>query len=115
VIENIEPCIDGGRYPVKRIVGQELKVSADLFEDGHDQISVLLKWRKTGDPDWHQTPMAPTENDRWEATCLFIENAQHEYTVEAWEDPFKSWRVEYAKKYGAGNVDLRTELDTGLA
>src|SRR5215467_8719578 len=42
----------------------------------------------------------------------FIENAQHEYTVEAWEDDFKSWQVEYAKKYGAGNLDL-TELDEG--
>jgi starch synthase (maltosyl-transferring) len=107
----MEPCIDGGRYPVKRIVGQELKVSADVY--GHDQLCVLLKWRKIGRPDWHQTPMAPTENDRWEATCHFIENAQHEYTVEAWEDAFKSWQVEYAKKYGAGNLDLRTELDSG--
>ena len=113
VIENIEPCINGGRYPVKRVVRQELKVSADVFKDGHNQISVLLKWRKVGKPDWHQTPMAPTENDRWEAICHFIENAPHEYTIEAWEDAFKSWQVEYAKKYGAGNVDLRTELDEG--
>jgi starch synthase (maltosyl-transferring) len=111
VIENTEPCIDGGRYPVKRVVGQELKVSADVFKDGHDQISVLLKWRKVGEPVWHQTPMAQTENDRWEAICHFIENAHHEYTIEAWEDAFRSWQVEYAKKYGAGNLDLRTELD----
>jgi hypothetical protein len=27
----------------------------------------------------HQKPMAQTENDRWEAACHFIENAQHEY------------------------------------
>jgi starch synthase (maltosyl-transferring) len=111
VIENIEPCIDGGRYPVKRVVGQELKVSADVFKDGHDQISVLLKWRKAGEGDWHQTPMKPTENDRWEAICHFIENAPHEYTIEAWEDAFRSWQVEYGKKYAAGNLDLRTELD----
>jgi len=113
VIENMEPCIDGGRYPVKRIVGQELNVSADVSTVGNHQLSALLKWRKIAKPDWHQTPMAQTENDRWEATCLFIENAQHEYTIEAWEDAFKSWQVEYAKKYGAGNLDLRTELDEG--
>jgi starch synthase (maltosyl-transferring) len=111
VIENIEPCIDGGRYPVKRVVGQELKVSADVFKDGHDQISVSLKWRKVGESDWRQTPMEATENDRWEAVCHFIENALHEYTIEAWEDSFRSWQVEYAKKYAAGNLDLRTELD----
>ena len=113
VIENIKPCIDGGRYPVKRIVGQELKVSAHVSKNGHDQISVLLKWRKIGKPDWHQTPMAQTENDRWEAACHFIENALHIYTVEVWEDTFKSWRVEYAKQYGAVNLDLRAELDEG--
>jgi len=113
VIENVEPCIDGGRYPVKRIVGQKLRVSAVVSNNGHDQLSVLLKWREIGNPDWHQTTMAQTENDRWEADCHFIENAQHEYTVEAWEDAFKSWQVEYAKKYGAGNLDLRNELDEG--
>jgi starch synthase (maltosyl-transferring) len=113
VIENVEPCIDGGRFPVKRIVGEELKVSAHVSKNGHDQISVLLKWRKIGNPDWHQTPMAQTENDRWEAACHFIENALHTYTVEVWEDTFESWRVEYAKKYGAVNLALRAELDEG--
>jgi len=113
VIENMEPCIDGGRYPVKRIVGQELKVWAVVSTVGHDQLSVLLKWRKIGNPDWHQKPMAQTENDRWEAACHFIEHGQYEYTVEAWEDAFKSWQVEYARKYGVGNLVLRTELDEG--
>jgi len=111
VIENIEPSLDGGRYPIKRVVGQELKVSGDIFKDGHEQMCAVLKWRKQGEADWHQTPMKQTENDRWEAICHFIENALHEYTIEAWEDPFKSWQVEYGKKYGAGNLDLRTELD----
>jgi starch synthase (maltosyl-transferring) len=43
VIENIDPCIDGGRYPIKRVVGQDLKVSADVFKDGHDKMAVNLK------------------------------------------------------------------------
>jgi starch synthase (maltosyl-transferring) len=111
VIENIEPSIDAGRYPTKRVVGQELKVSADIFKEGHDQMSAVLKWRKQGETDWHHTPMKLIENDRWEAICHFIENALHEYTVEAWEDGFRSWQVEYGKKYGAGSLDLRTELD----
>jgi starch synthase (maltosyl-transferring) len=113
VIENIDPCIDGGRYPIKRVVGQDLKVSADVFKEGHDQVSVNLKWRKVGQADWYQTPMRPLENDRWEAVCHFIENALHEFTIEAWEDHFKSWQVEYAKKFGAGNTELRTELEEG--
>ena len=113
VIENVDPCINGGRYPIKRVIGQELKVSADIFKDGHDQISANLKWRKASTADWNRTPMRPTENDRWEGICHFIENARHEFTIEAWEDHFKSWQVEFGKKYGAGNTDLRTEIDEG--
>ena len=97
VIENVDPCIDGGRYPIKRVIGQELKVSADIFKDGHEQTSAILKWRKATDADWNWTPMSPTENDRWTGVCHFIENAPHEYTIEAWEDHFKSWQVEYGK------------------
>jgi starch synthase (maltosyl-transferring) len=111
VIENLDPCIDGGRYPIKRVIGQELKVSADIFKQDNDQVSANLKWRKVTSADWNQTPMRPTENDRWEGVCHFIENAQYEFTIEAWEDHFKSWQVEYSKKYGAGNTNLRTELD----
>jgi starch synthase (maltosyl-transferring) len=113
VIENVEPCLDGGRYPIKRVIGQVLKVSADIFKDGHDQLSAVLKWRKVNDSDWYQTPMRQSENDRWEGVCHFIENALHEYTIEAWEDRFKSWQVEYGKKYGAGNTELQTELEEG--
>jgi starch synthase (maltosyl-transferring) len=60
VIENIDPSIDGGRYPIKRVIGQGLKVSADIFKDGHDQISAYLKWRKATNADWNRTPMRPT-------------------------------------------------------
>ncbi len=113
VIENVEPCLDGGRYPIKRVIGQALNVSADIFKDGHDQLCAILKWRKVGDPEWNSTQMRPLENDRWEGICHFIENALHEYTIEAWEDRFKSWQVEYGKKYGAGNFELRTEVEEG--
>jgi starch synthase (maltosyl-transferring) len=113
VIEGIKPCLDGGRYPIKRIVGEELKVSADIFKEGHDEICAVLKWRKKGRSDWYQTPLRPTTNDRWEGVCYFIENARHEYTIEAWQDEFRSWQIEYGKKATAGWTDLATELTEG--
>src|SRR5437868_2393495 len=37
VIENVTPqIIDGGRYPIKRVVGESVLVEADIFVDGHD-------------------------------------------------------------------------------
>jgi starch synthase (maltosyl-transferring) len=113
IIEAIEPCIDGGRYPVKRVIGQELAVSADIFKDGHDVVAAVLKWRVLGSAAWLETPMIAGENDRWSAVCYFTENATCEFTIEAWGDEFNSWAVEFQKKFAAGITDLATEIEEG--
>jgi starch synthase (maltosyl-transferring) len=113
IIEAIEPCIDGGRYPVKRVIGQELPVSADIFKDGHDVLTAVLKWRVLGSAVWSETPMIPGDNDRWSAVCDFTENATYEFTIEAWGDEFKTWALEFQKKFAAGITDLATEIEEG--
>jgi starch synthase (maltosyl-transferring) len=113
IIEAIDPCIDGGRYPVKRVTGQELRVSADIFKDGHDVIAAALKWRVRESAVWMETPMVPGENDRWSAVCYFTENANYEFTIEAWGDEFNSWAQEFQKKFAAGLTDLTTEIEEG--
>ncbi|GIV94129.1 MAG: hypothetical protein KatS3mg056_2838 [Chloroflexus sp.] len=45
IIEAVEPIIDGGRYPVKRIIGDTLVVSCDLFADGHDELAAVVRHR----------------------------------------------------------------------
>jgi starch synthase (maltosyl-transferring) len=113
IIEAIEPCIDAGRYPVKRVVGQDLRVSADVFKDGHDIIAAVLKWRVAGGALWLETPMIQGENDRWSAVCHFTKNANYEFTIEAWGDEFNSWAQEFQKKFAAGITDLTTEIEEG--
>ncbi|MBV8900093.1 MAG: DUF3416 domain-containing protein, partial [Verrucomicrobia bacterium] len=48
VIENIQPSIEGGRYPVKRVAGESLMISADILKEGHDVTAAVLKWRPQG-------------------------------------------------------------------
>lgn len=118
VIENVEPLIDGGRYPVKRVIGDDLIVEADIFKDGHDLISALLKWRKVGEIAWHETPMIPVDplpNDRWRGTCSLFENTAYETTIEAWGDAFRSWQHEFRKKFEAGVTPLLSETLEGAA
>src|SRR4029079_13658736 len=43
-IENVYPELDGGRFPVKRVVGDTVEVWADIFRDGHDKIAAVLKY-----------------------------------------------------------------------
>jgi starch synthase (maltosyl-transferring) len=115
VIENLKPLIDGGRYPVKRIVGEDLVVEADIFKDGHDVVAAVLKWRVIGKREWRETPMTFVDNDRWRGACTLYDNAIHEYTVEAWTDTFRSWQQEFAAKFKGGVSALRSEAMEGAA
>ena len=115
VIENLQPLIDGGRYPIKRVVGEDLFVEADIFKDGHDFVAAALRWRVLGENEWHDTAMTFVDNDRWRGACTFYTNAIYEYTVEAWTDTFRGWQHEFSKKFEAGIADLTSEALEGAA
>ena len=115
VIENVQPLLDGGRYPIKRIVGEDLVVEADIFKNGHDVVAAVLKWRVLSKPAWRETPMIFVDNDRWRGVCTLYDEDIHEYTVEAWTDTFRSWQQEFIKKFEGGISDLQSEALEGAA
>jgi starch synthase (maltosyl-transferring) len=115
VIDNVQPLIDCGRSPIKRVAGEDLVVEADIFKDGHDVVAAVLKWRVVGKRVWRETPMVFVDNDRWRGVCTLYDQAIHEYTVEAWTDTFRSWQQEFAKKFEGGISDLRSEALEGAA
>lgn len=115
VIENLQPLVDGGRYPVKRVVGEDLVVEADVFKDGHDVVAAALRWRPVGETRWHETPMSFVDNDRWRGFCTFYEVGTYEYTVEAWTDTFRGWQHEFTTKVEAGISVLTAEALEGAA
>src|SRR5215468_2990169 len=115
VIDNVQPLIDCGRSPVKRIVGEDLVVQADIFKDGHDVVAALLKWRAVGKRIWRETPMVFVDNDRWRGVCTLYDQGTHEYTVEAWTDIFRSWQREFTAKFEGGINSLRSEALEGAA
>ena len=115
VIENLQPLLDGGRYPIKRIVGDDLVVEADIFKDGHDVVAAILKWRVLRERQWRETPLAFLDNDRWRGVCTLYEGAIYEYTIEAWTDTFRGWQRQFAAKFGAGISELRSEALEGAA
>lgn len=114
VIENVRPLLDCGRYAVKRVAGQTMRVTADVFKDGHDVIAVMLKWRKVGARDWSETAMVHEGNDAWSGVFVPAEEADYEFTIEAWADAYASWREEFAKKHAGGQEDLSSEALEGV-
>lgn len=109
VIEAIEPAVDGGRFPIKRIVGDRVLIQADVFGDGHDAIQAALVYRKPGGSAWQRVPMRALHNDRWETLLTLDEIGQYRYTVEGWVDHFATWHRDLKKRVEAGQniaIDL---------
>lgn len=112
VITQIEPNVESGRFPVKRIAGDKITVTADIFADGHDALAALLRYRKKGRDSWAEAPMKEIANDRWTGEFIVAGLGVYEYTIEAWVDHFKSWRRDLAKRMDAGQV-TSADLLTG--
>ena len=114
VIEHVQPELDGGRYPVKRIVGERLEVIADIFKEGHDTIAGILRYKIPGAKQWQETAMHHVDNDSWAGSFVLSENTRYLYTVGAYIQGFETWRAELTKKRGIV-PDLSSELLEGKA
>jgi starch synthase (maltosyl-transferring) len=112
VIERIEPQIDAGRHPIKRVVGDQLLVTADIFADGHDLLDAALLLRADGEAAFAEYPMRPIDNDRWSGHAELLRNRWHHYAVEAWRDAFGTWRQGIVRKVDA-SVPVPVEIEEG--
>ena len=112
IIEGVAPEIDGGRFPIKRTVGERVLVEADIFTDGHDAISCLLQYRKEDATEWSEVAFEPLVNDRWRAEFTVSDLGRYRYTIAAWVDHFKSWRQDLAKR--VQEEDIAVALSVGI-
>ena len=109
VIESVEPEIDGGQFAIKRIVGDDVQVEADIFADGHDHVAARLLFRHRKVPTWTAAPMLPLANDRWRGSFPVARPGEYLYTVAGWIDHFATWRSDLEKRIAAAqeiSVDL---------
>jgi starch synthase (maltosyl-transferring) len=106
VIEYVYPELDGGRYAVKREVGDTVQVEADIFKEGHDALSAAVWYRAEDEEAWHEAPMRFWDNDRWRGSFTPDRNCRWLFTVVAWTDVFGTWQSDLRKKYDAGQEVL---------
>lgn len=111
-IEAIAPSIDGGRFAVKRTVGERIEVEADIFADGHGLLAAKVCWEGPGGSHRGCAAMQPVVNDRWQGTFVLERLGRYRFWIEAWVDTFATFRDELAKKSAAGR-DVRLELQEG--
>jgi starch synthase (maltosyl-transferring) len=108
LFEDVYPTVDGGRYPVKRIVGEDIEVWADVFRDGHDVLAGCLVWRRHNERKWNSTPLVFHQNDRWHATFRPTTPGRYVFALVAWTDSYATWRRDYLLKRTAG-ADVTVE------
>ena len=114
VIERVSPEVDCGRFPIKRVVGEQVRVEADVFADGHDALSCQVLYRRETESDWDAKPMHLLESGRWRAEFPVEELGRYRYTIEGWIDPFKTWRNDIIKRIQTQD-DLRIEFAVGAS
>jgi starch synthase (maltosyl-transferring) len=112
VIENVQPVVDCGRFPIKRTIGETVVVTADVFGDGHDAVRAVLLSRQRGEAHWQASPMTALGNDAWRGSFVVTELGQTEYAVRGWVDGFDTWHRDLKKRIEAGQ-DVAIDLQIG--
>jgi starch synthase (maltosyl-transferring) len=116
-IEEVTPSVACGRYPAKAVVGELVPVSAVSYREGHDALGVNVVWQGPDGAARPFTRMSPGEPglDQWHALIKPDAVGRWTFTVEAFDDPYGTWRYAVVKKIGAGQgvEDLANDLAEG--
>jgi starch synthase (maltosyl-transferring) len=117
VIAAVSPSIDGGRHPVKGIVGDVVAVEATVFRHGHDRVRAALRWFSPGDITVRERPMSLVNAglDAWRGEFRLEQQGRYRFTVVAWTDLFASWVEEFRKRVNAAQPDVVSEIAEGLS
>ncbi|MCB0878197.1 MAG: DUF3416 domain-containing protein [Thermoleophilia bacterium] len=114
MIDAVTPQLDAGATAIKRIVGEPVRVEAQLFADGHDVIAGALRYRPAGSgAPWHEVPMTNVADDTFAATFTPDTLGRWEYQVRGGIDQFGSWQHAFPRRAGedaALNLRIGAEL-----
>ena len=113
VIDDIRPQLDCGSFFIKRVVGEEVLVSADILPDGHDVMQAEVLYKHQSERKWREVRMHSLENDRWEASFTVTRQGFYQYRVRAWVDYALNWQHGIEAKIDDGQ-HVRSELLDGV-
>src|SRR5919204_1655080 len=112
-VQDVQPVLDCGRWPVKRSVGDAVEVTATIFRDGHDVLGAAVRYRPNSARKWQEAPLEPLGNDRWRGRFTTGGCGRWSFRVDAWTDRVTSFQDELRRKVEAGQEDLSGELAEG--
>ena len=110
VIEEVVPQVDGGRFAVKRVVGEDVAVTAACFAHGHERVACAVRYRGPGEGEWQEAQMEPIGNDQWSATFAVDRVGEWQYSVCCWIDHLGAWRDGFARRVDAEDLRLAARI-----
>ncbi|HYH30551.1 MAG TPA: maltotransferase domain-containing protein, partial [Pseudonocardia sp.] len=117
-IDDVTPTVSGGRHPSKAVVGEVVPITATVWREGHDAVAANVVWRRVASGGAaHHVRMSPigTASDRFAATVVPDEPGLWTFRVDAWSDPWATWRHAVTVKMSAGQGadELANDLEVG--
>jgi starch synthase (maltosyl-transferring) len=113
VINDIQPRLECGAFFIKRVVGEQVIVSADVLPDGHDIMQAEVLYKHASDRNWKEVRMHPLGNDRWEGRFQVSEQGFYDYKIRGWVDYALNWQHGIEAKLADGQ-HVRSELLDGV-
>ena len=114
VIEDIKPQVDGGRFAVKRVIGEDVVVTAACYAHGHERVACAARYRGPGDKEWREAPMESLGNDLWSAEFNVSRQGRWEYAVACWIDHLSAWRDGFARRVDPDDIRLAARIGAQL-
>jgi len=117
-IDDVSPAVGDGRHPSKAVVGEILPIRATVWREGHDAVAANVVWKRLGSRETAEhVRMVPDGigTDRFVATVAADEPGLWTFRVDAWSDPWVTWRhtVEAKMRAGQSADELANDLETG--
>ncbi len=113
VIENISPQIECGSFDIKRVVGEQVMVYADVLGDGHDVIQAELLYKHSEERVFTEVRMQDLGNDVYSASFSVSKKGKYAYKVRAWVDHALNWQHGIDAKLKDGQL-VKSELLDGI-
>ncbi|MBV8931699.1 MAG: alpha-1,4-glucan--maltose-1-phosphate maltosyltransferase [Kutzneria sp.] len=114
-IDDVTPMVGDGRYPAKAVIGEHIPVRATVWREGHDAVAATVRWKGPSDAASRRARMVEHGVDRFTAAIVPDTEGMWTFRVEAWSDPWSTWRHTVEAKVAAGQSagELANDLEVG--
>jgi len=130
-IDHVTPRVEGGQ-PAKAVLGEVVPVTATVWREGDDAVAATVVWQRCPDVGIAEAEVerpvcddttaqtvrmvsAGPETDRFLAAVVPDAEGLWCFRVDAWSDPWATWRhaVEVKVDAGQGPAELANDLEAG--